>query len=102
MLIIICLGEGLIEIWRLPDSGKCYLLLWDKKTEELLVHTPVDGKWDVNYLTKSTNSCHWLYDNFASCPQGIRQSLACTFIDSDVAAQFVSMVANCVEKPIKS
>ncbi|EDW19467.2 uncharacterized protein LOC6583321 [Drosophila mojavensis] len=93
-------GEGQIEVWRMPDSGKCYLLLWDKKSEELLVHMPVDGKWNVNYLTKSTNSCHWLYDNFANCPQGIRQPLACSFTESDVASQFVTIMANCLGKPL--
>ncbi|XP_064552391.1 uncharacterized protein Sprn [Drosophila montana] len=92
------IGEGRIEIWRQPESGNCYMLLWDKNTGNLLVHMQVDGKWSVNYLPKSSNSCRWVYYNYANCPKGIREPLACRFRDSNVASQFVHTVTNCLDK----
>lgn len=97
-MLIDFLGEGRIEIWRHPDSDNCYMLLWDKNTGNLLVHMQVDGKWSVDYLTKSNNSCRWVYYNYANCPKGIREPLACRFRDSQVASQFVRTVTNCLVK----
>ncbi|XP_030373328.1 uncharacterized protein LOC115623226 [Scaptodrosophila lebanonensis] len=89
-------GEGKTQIWQMAASNRYFVLMWDLKSGELLLHTELHDTFKLEFKGDNSSSCICAEQNFAKSPNGILERLACRFQKHETAVDFLKTVKGCL------